>query len=115
MLVVHGAEATGKSVVLQDVLRGSAHAIVKCENTITTRHLLESTIVACSKSQSGQAKCENISAFVNNLDSQLQSTEKFVLVFDAIDGQQEALPTLLPALARAGKAVSQAVDDLAHS
>lgn len=47
-------------------------------------------------------RCESISAFVVQLQRLLQGhhKKKFILVFDNIDRQREAAPTLLPALAR---------------
>lgn len=61
-------------------------------------------------------RCENLSALAVQLQ-RLLSTEgfneeeveegkaKFVLVFDGVDRQREAPPTLLPALARLGEIV----------
>ena len=50
-------------------------------------------------------KCENISALAVQLQRLLVVSTGFVLVFDAIDKQREAHPTLLPALARLGELV----------
>jgi len=46
------------------------------------------------------ARCENIGALAVQLQRLLSGIEKFVLVFDGIDHQREAPPTLLPAMAR---------------
>ena len=50
-------------------------------------------------------RCENISAFTVELQHLLQGKGKFILVFDGIDRQREAAPTLLPAIARLGEIV----------
>lgn len=50
-------------------------------------------------------RSESISAFVVELQHLLQGKEKFILVFDGIDRQREAAPTLLPAIARLGEIV----------
>jgi len=55
------------------------------------------------------ARCENIGALAVQLQRLLNGIEKFVLVFDGIDHQREAPPTLLPALARFGESVRLAV------
>ncbi|KAK3700668.1 hypothetical protein LTR37_015857 [Vermiconidia calcicola] len=46
-----------------------------------------------------------MSALVVHLERLLRGKEKFVLVFDGVDKQREAPPTLLPALARLGEFV----------
>ena len=50
-------------------------------------------------------RCESVSAFANVLSRILRTIDKFVLVFDGIDEQREAPPTLLPAMARLGSIV----------
>ena len=50
-------------------------------------------------------RCENLSALTVHLQRLLKGQEKFVLVFDGVDKQREAPPTLLPALARLGEFV----------
>ena len=51
------------------------------------------------------SRCENVSALVVHLQRLLKGYEKFVLVFDGVDKQREAPPTLIPALARLGEFV----------
>lgn len=54
------------------------------------------------------ARTENLNSLVVHLQrilGGLEEQEKFVLVFDGIDSQREAPPTLLPALARFGEMV----------
>jgi len=41
-----------------------------------------------------------------HLERLLSDREKFILMFDDVDKQREAPPTLLPALARLGEIVS---------
>lgn len=50
-------------------------------------------------------RCENVSALVVHLERLLKDRGKFVLVFDGVDKQRDAPPTLLPALARLGECV----------
>lgn len=52
------------------------------------------------------ARTENLNSLVINLQRMVEEhQDKFVLVFDGIDGQREAPPTLIPALARFGEMV----------
>lgn len=51
-------------------------------------------------------RCESLSSLSVILSRLLAHTKKFVLVFDGVDKQREAPPTLLPALARLGEIVS---------
>lgn len=90
------------------------HAVIQCVECITGRHLLERTIAACLQSlhNSGQdvdaklySKCENISALAAHLQRMIAGLDKFVLVFDGIDEQRDAPPTLLPAMSRFGELV----------
>ncbi|MCJ1244277.1 hypothetical protein MMC30_001475 [Trapelia coarctata] len=116
-LVLHGLEATGKSLTTEAVLAAvlTSHAIVRSRECITARHLLERTVLACrdalnEKDRSGAHKnvdgrCESVTVLVVQLQQLLQGQKKFVLVFDGIDRQREAPPTLLPALARLGEII----------
>ena len=115
-LVLYGLEATGKSLTVKAVLKGleAPHAIIRSQECITSRHLLERTVIACKDAlgkggtivnRSLDTKCENINALAVQLQSLLEGTEKFTLVFDGIDGQRETSPTLLPAIARLGEIV----------
>lgn len=117
-LVVHGLDATGKSSIVRGVLetRKIPYAIVNSRECITGRHLLERTLAACLDAveeadpdtpldKSPYARCENISALFVHLQQLLEGRDQFVLVFDSIDKQREAPPTLLPALARLGELI----------
>ncbi|EME47099.1 hypothetical protein DOTSEDRAFT_122613 [Dothistroma septosporum NZE10] len=118
-LVVYGARATGKSSIAKAYLEASKlqHAIIRCQECITGRHLLEKTVgvvhdvlQADHKDGDGRAnsgRCENLSALTVHLQRMLKERNKFVLVFDGVDKQREAPPTLLPALARLGEVVPQ--------
>ena len=88
------------------------HAIIRCRECVTGRHLLERTVAAVHQSLQSKGggedynpRCENLSALVIHLQRLLKSEEKFVLVLDGVDKQREAPPTLLPALARLGEFV----------
>ena len=95
------------------------HAIVRSRECITTRHLLESTVTACKdalgKIEDAEAaeevahfdgRCENLSSLTVHLKRLIRPQSQFILVFDGVDRQREAPPTLLPALARLGEIVS---------
>ncbi|KAB5585764.1 origin recognition complex subunit 5 C-terminus-domain-containing protein [Coniochaeta sp. 2T2.1] len=124
-IVVHGTEATGKSAVAEAVLEKLAsleddteqpsplrYAVVNSIECITGRHLLERTVskvVDALEWESRPSRCENLSQLTVELSKMLlyppqhlqrPKDFRFVLVFDAIDRQREAPPTLLPALAR---------------
>lgn len=110
--VLYGPHATGKSSVLKAYLEASGlrHAIIRCQECVTGRHLLERTASAVheslgEKSVGYNGRCENLSALAVHLQRLLGADEKFVLAFDGIDRQREAPPTLLPALARLGEIV----------
>lgn len=116
-LVLHGLEATGKSTIIRSLLEtiNVSHAIIRNQECITGRHLLEQTLSACldaiERDSIGVAdkgrytRCENSGALLVQLQKLLSSGAKFVLVFDGIDHQRETPPTLLQALARFGEFV----------
>ncbi|KAL8811140.1 MAG: hypothetical protein Q9223_007595, partial [Gallowayella weberi] len=111
-LVLHGTEATGKSLTINALLQAIEpySAIVRSKECITTRHLLERALTHVQNalgntSPSIDGRCENISTFVVQLQRLLQGCKRFILVFDNIDRQREAAPTLLPTLARLGDLV----------
>ena len=116
LLVVHGVQATGKSTVAKEVLKGSSDpsAIIPSPECITTRHLLERTLDSVKESleehnedevPETDGRCESLSIFVVELQRLLANRRKFILVFDAIDRQREPSPTLLPALSRLGEII----------
>ncbi|KAL8977793.1 MAG: hypothetical protein Q9205_006480, partial [Flavoplaca limonia] len=111
-LVLHGTEATGKSLSINALLSAidTPSAIIRSKECITTRHLLERTLTKVQEalgdsSPSIDGRCESISAFVVQMQRLLEDQKKFILVFDNIDRQREAAPTLLPALARLGELI----------
>ncbi|KAI4241838.1 MAG: hypothetical protein L6R42_011181 [Xanthoria sp. 1 TBL-2021] len=111
-LVLHGTEATGKSLTINALLSAieTPSAIIRSKECITTRHLLERTITGVQEAlgdiaPSVDGRCESISTFAVQLQRLLKDQKKFILVFDNIDRQREAAPTLLPALARLGELV----------
>ena len=141
-IVLYGAHATGKSSIVRSYLEASSssppssssdgrlqHAIIRCRECVTGRHLLERTVAAVHAATTASAsasnasgengsgsgggggsgsyagRCETISALAVHLQHLLAQRPKFVLVFDGIDQQREAPPTVLPALARLGETV----------
>lgn len=116
-LAVHGVEATGKSLSVNALLNKleTPSAVIRCRECVTTRHTLERAISIIKETlrlhptapppKETDGRCENLSAFVAELQLLLQGSERFILVFDNIDEQREASPTLLPGLARLGEVV----------
>ncbi|OWO98683.1 origin recognition complex subunit Orc [Marssonina coronariae] len=101
----------------EDSLR---YAVVKSAECIGGRHLLEQTVGAVSKAvgwKDNVGRCENLSQLTVELGKLLDGwatsaaaeeqgvKQRFVLVFDGIDRQRDAPPTLLPALARLGEII----------
>ena len=116
-LVLHGAEATGKTLTVKAVLQSlhTPSTTIQSKECITTRYMLERTLASVQTALerdvsstviSGDGKCESISVFVFQLQRLLEGRERFILVFDGIDCQREAEPTLLPAIARLGELVN---------
>ena len=106
--VVHGLEATGKSSITRLVLErlDVRHAIVDSKECVTGRQLLEKAVAAAADAVDGTAaRCETLAALQVQLSALLEEKE-LVLLFDGIDGQREAPPTLIPALARIAESVS---------
>ncbi|KAK6955611.1 hypothetical protein Daesc_003253 [Daldinia eschscholtzii] len=123
-LIIHGTEATGKSAVTSRLLEALSsptatsddapllnYAIVKSVECVTARHLYERVVgqVADALQWEGRGtigRCETVAALTVELTKMLKYDQprerdsRFVLVFDGIDRQREAPPTLLPALAR---------------
>ncbi len=124
MLLVHGLEATGKSLTIRHVIEslGVPSAFAGSKECITARHLLERTLAAAIDTLDGtnnnetmtnsDGRCDSISAFVVQLQYLLEGKGRFILVFDGIDRQREAPPTLLPAIARLGEIVSLGICSL---
>ena len=126
-IVVHGPRATGKSAVIQSLLQRLSEdtlgdgsppkelrfAILNSVECVSGRHLFERTIngVADALGWDKAAKrCETVSQLTAELSKMLKEAprpdgSRFVLVFDAIDRQREAPPTLVPALARLSEIV----------
>ncbi|KAI1213642.1 origin recognition complex subunit 5 C-terminus-domain-containing protein [Annulohypoxylon truncatum] len=127
-LIVHGTEATGKSAVTARLLEALSspradtddsllnYAIVKSAECVTARHLFERTVgsVADALQSDGGGvvgRCETLAALTVELTKMLKYDPRhdvnwrFVLVFDGIDRQRDAPPTLLPALARLSELV----------
>lgn len=118
-LIIHGTPSTGKSLTVRTLFQDASvpFAIVRSAECIATRQVLEQALSACKEGliASGReaqtlpkidGRCENIAAFAGQLQTLLRGhEEKFVLVFDGIDRQRDAAPTLLPALARMGETV----------
>ncbi|KAI0007948.1 origin recognition complex subunit 5 C-terminus-domain-containing protein [Xylariaceae sp. FL0662B] len=120
-LIVHGTEATGKSAITASLLKTLRdespaadffifnYAIVKSAECVTARHLFERTVGSIAEALRWEGapagRCETLAALTVELMKMLKYTERdagwrFVLVFDGIDRQREAPPTLLPALGR---------------
>ncbi|KAI0537015.1 origin recognition complex subunit 5 C-terminus-domain-containing protein [Xylaria digitata] len=130
-VVVHGTEATGKSAIISallETLRNASpsdlnYAIVKSAECVTARHLFERTVgLVRDALQNGftPGRCETLAALTAELTKTLKYVEqdtrsRFVLVFDGIDRQRDAPPTLLPALARLSEIVCLKTTSLQRS
>ncbi|KAI0965995.1 origin recognition complex subunit 5 C-terminus-domain-containing protein [Xylaria arbuscula] len=115
-VVVHGPEATGKSAIVSELLRTLRddspsdlnYAIVKSAECVTARHFFERAVGLVGDALQNEVtpgRCETLAALTAELTKILKYAERddgsrFVLVFDGIDRQRDAPPTLLSALAR---------------
>ncbi|KAI9155326.1 Protein mms22 [Paramyrothecium foliicola] len=120
-VVVHGAEATGKSSIVEGLLArlsehiaadGSAggfqHAVVNSTQCITGRHLFErvlGAVVDALQWPEAPRRCESVAQLTVELTRMLKYPDRdprwrFVLALDAVDRQRDAPQMLLPALAR---------------
>jgi hypothetical protein len=90
---------------------------VRSAECIGGRHLLEQTVGTVAKAlewKGNVGRCENLAQLVVELgrlletwtDTEQNKGRRLALVFDGIDNQRDAPPTLLPALARLGEVVS---------
>ncbi|KAM5382811.1 hypothetical protein ACJZ2D_002202 [Fusarium nematophilum] len=120
-LVIHGATATGKSAIVQQLVPrlvaavnddpqagGLQAAVVNSVQCITGRHLFERIVGEVAEAlQWGDAlrRCETLAQLTVEMVKMIKYPARdprwrFVLVLNAIDRQRDAPPTLLPALAR---------------
>lgn len=88
------------------------YAIVKSAECIGGRHLFEQTVSSVSRALEPShtpGRCENLAQLLVELSKMIEGwtgsndsdgQRRFVLIFDGIDKQRDAPPTLLPALAR---------------
>ncbi|KFY54100.1 hypothetical protein V497_07982 [Pseudogymnoascus sp. VKM F-4516 (FW-969)] len=118
-IVVYGLAATGKSAVVEGVLgalsrsedagEGVRYAVVRSKECITGRHLLERAVCAVADAvgwEGAAGRCENLAQLAVLLGKMLEGGKgRFVLVFDGVDKQRDAPPTLVPALARLGEVI----------
>ncbi len=114
---MHGTTATGKSAVVEALLRGLSedeglglrYATVNSGECITPRHLFETTVARVAEALTWErptGRCETVSQLEVELARMVDdSPGRFVLVLDGVDRQREAPPMLLPALARLSEVV----------
>ncbi|KAL1913698.1 hypothetical protein Sste5344_000662 [Sporothrix stenoceras] len=90
------------------------YAIVDSNKCVTARHLFERTVAKVSDAVRylgpKARRCETLSQLTVELSNMLKYGDhpegyRFVLVFDAIDRQRDAPPTLLPGLARISEVI----------
>ncbi|KAH6669931.1 origin recognition complex subunit 5 C-terminus-domain-containing protein [Halenospora varia] len=110
----HRQELTnGDTENTSDTLR---YAIIKSAECISGRHLLEQTVGSVAKAvdwEGNVGRGENLAQLVVEIGKMVESwtseeydgKRRLVLVFDGIDRQRDAPPTLLPALARLGEII----------
>ncbi|KAL7271426.1 hypothetical protein RUND412_005822 [Rhizina undulata] len=110
-IVLHGLEATGKTIVLRALLENSKSSFswIPCHECITVRHLTEriaTTVSDALGAMDSTSRCENVNVLAVQLQKILQEIErKHYLVLDRIDRQREAHPTLLASLGRLGEMI----------
>ncbi|KIV98553.1 uncharacterized protein PV09_09649 [Verruconis gallopava] len=115
-LVIHGLEATGKTLITRAVLETLKipHAVIDSKECITGRQLLEQTVTTAAgavetyhhANHAHNGRCENLNSLYVQLSAMLEDGKELVLVFDGIDHQRDAPPTLIPALARFAETIS---------
>ena len=112
---MYGLEQTHKLEVVTALLeaRELRHAVVRCQESLSQRHLLSKIFAACLTALELEADAEqcdrldSINALTVNLEKVFRTQDrKIVLVLDELDEQRGAAATLLPALARLGDLVS---------
>ncbi|CCX04234.1 Similar to Origin recognition complex subunit 5; acc. no. O43114 [Pyronema omphalodes CBS 100304] len=108
--VLHGLEATGKTLILKTVLEESSASFswISCHECITARQLTEriaSTVASEVHPDAAAQKAENVSNLTVFLQSVLKDSNetKHFLVLDRIDRQLEPSPTLIASLKRMGE------------
>lgn len=83
-IVVHGLEATGKTLILKSFLEssGSSFSWVPCHECVTTRHLVERIAATVSESigivegATSSARCENVSVLAVQLQQILKESQR---------------------------------------
>ncbi|KUI73811.1 Origin recognition complex subunit 5 [Cytospora mali] len=119
--IVYGTESTGKTAIVTALLQGLSeaqhsndndfvfqYAIINSAECVTGRHLFETTVRKVAEAlgkEDCSPRCENLAQLTFELSKMLKyppqpERRHFVLVFDAVDRQRDAPPTLLPALGR---------------
>lgn len=96
--------------------------IIKCEECITIRHLLERTTASCVDAAAALSngeldsrhytRCETVSALHAHLQDLSPWLGSCILVFDGIDRLLETSTALLPALARVADSVSISITEM---
>ncbi|OBT62038.1 hypothetical protein VE03_08279 [Pseudogymnoascus sp. 23342-1-I1] len=119
-IVIYGLSATGKSAIVEGVLgalstssaagtEGLRYAVVRSKECIAGRHLLERTVCAVADAVGWEGvagRCENLAQLAVLVGKMLEGGKgRFVLVFDGVDRQRDAPPTLVLALARLGEVI----------
>ena len=120
-LIVQGLEGTCKLRTVSAVLDECEvpHAIVKCEECLSLRHLLSKILSTCTETIASEGdpgvwnihdgRAESINSLSVSLQTLLRGREKdFILVLDGIDRQRGLNQMSLPALARLSDIVSGA-------
>jgi origin recognition complex subunit 5 len=114
VLVVYGLEGTDKLKCITNVLEASSgsHAVVKCADCLSQRHLLSKIFAACIVALvevehiEEYGKIDTLNSLVVNLQRLFEKTagagkcQKLTLVLNGIDEQRGGSATLLPSLTR---------------
>lgn len=80
-IVVHGLEATGKTLILKNFLEssGSSFSWVPCHECVTARHLVEriaATVCESLGAVENDTRCENVSALAVQLQQILKESQR---------------------------------------
>ena len=92
--------------------RQICHTVVRCQESLSQRHLLSRIFAACLTALDLEAEAEqydrldSITALAVNLEKVCKKqVKKVVLVLDELEEPRGAVPTLLPSLANLGDLV----------
>jgi Cdc6-like AAA superfamily ATPase len=99
--IVHGLEATGKTLILRTLLEesNSSYSWLPCHECITARHLTERIAATVSSSigasETASQRSENVSALTVYLQQLLRDSERKHFLVQSLGGGNWVLPNTL--------------------